>query len=186
VRGFVDLRPRQPARVPENERKEIEMAPNVKLTLRDAAIATNADLNQIADKYGVFATAEATTMGDWINSTRMSVAQQVAKTRNELKRLEQSLARLDALVASQFGRPSSTFPFEKEYAALEGWSLTLMANYIALVGLAAQSDQEKRFVRAIDYTRGAIQLAATPQPGRAMTFQKPVLDALRDQSVIYS
>jgi hypothetical protein len=158
------------------------MAPR---SLKDAAVATDQELNEIAGAFGVFATAEATTMDGWIVPMRAAVLQQVQKTRHELQRLEQSLARLEGLVHSQFGRDGSSLNFDREYAALEGWSLTLMANYIALVGFGDGRTNDLRYSRTIDYIRGAVQLAATHQPGRAAAFQKRVLDALRDQSVIY-
>jgi hypothetical protein len=157
------------------------MAPR---SLKDAAVATDQELNDIANAFGVFATAEATTMDGWIVSMRGGVLQQMQKTRRELQRLDQSLARLEGLVHGQFGREASTLKFEKEYAALEGWSLTLMANYIALVGLGDSRTNDLRYSRTIDYIRGAVQLAGTHQPGRAAVFQKRVLDALQDQSVI--
>jgi hypothetical protein len=67
---------------------------------------------------------------------------------------------------------------------LEGWSLTLKANYIDLV----DSETAERTIcatRGIDYIRGAMQFAASRQPGRAAVFQKRVLAALQDQSVNY-
>jgi hypothetical protein len=158
------------------------MAPR---SLKDAAVATDQELDEIAGAFGIYATAEATTMDRWIVATRADVLQQVQKTRRELQRLEQSLARLEGLVHAQFGREASSFNFDKEYAALEGWSLTLTANYIALVGLGDSRTNDLRYSRVIDYVRGAVQLAATHQPGRAAVFQKRVLDALRDQAVIY-
>lgn len=161
------------------------MAPPPKRKLADAGVATDRELNEIADEFGIFATAEETTMDRWVAATRISLAHQIGKTRSELQRLDRSLTRLAQLAQARLGRPDSTRAFDAEYAALEGWSLTLIANYIALAGLGDRAQQDARFGRASDYLRGAITLAQTHQPGQALAIQQPVLNALFDQSLFH-
>jgi hypothetical protein len=155
------------------------------IKLEDAAIASNSEIDKVAREFGAFDAAEVTTMSQWIQMKRASVLQQIHKTRSELQRLDQSLVRLQALVSSDFGRKGSAARFHSECNALEGWSLTFVANYIALASLDDRMNSQNRYVGMIDYTRGAIQLATTQQPGAAMIFQKPVLNRLTDLRVIY-
>lgn len=154
-------------------------------TLKDAGIATNRELDEIANDYGLFATAEATTMEQWVKATQATLLQEIQKTRREMGRLDASLARFERLVHTRFGQTGSTSSFTAEYAALEGWSLTLMANYIALVHHGEKRVAEERYERAIRYLRGAVQLARN-HPRTAAQLQKPVIESLTDQSVIFS
>ena len=154
-------------------------------SLRDAGIATDSELDEIAAQAGVFATAEATTMPGWISAQRAALLQQVRKTRSELRRLEASLARLENIALARFGAPMSPGAFAAEYAALEGWTLTLIANYIALAGLDDRYEKTQRFQRAKDYLQGAIEEAWTKSRARALVFQKKVLDTLSDRALIF-
>jgi hypothetical protein len=154
-------------------------------SLKDAAIATNTELDAIARDYGVFDTAEATGMDQWVTSNKTAVLEQIRKTREEMRHLEQSLGRLEVLVQTRFGREGSAYAILKEYVPLEGWCLTLVANYIALVALGSRDVNERRYHRITEYLRGAISLGRSRMPGRAMHFQKPVLDELQDQRVLY-
>ncbi len=103
--------------------------------LRDAGVAIDSEFDEIAAQAGAFATAKATAMPGRIGAQRAALLQQVRKTRSQLRRLEAWLARLENIAVARFGAPMSPGAFAAEYAVLDGWTLTLIANHIALAGL---------------------------------------------------
>ncbi len=154
-------------------------------SLRDAGVATDSELDEIAAEAGLFATAEATTMSGWVGAGRATWLQQLRKTRSELNRLEASLARLEHISVARFGAPMISAAFAAEFAALEGWTLTLIANYVALAGLDDRYEKTQRFQRAKDFLQGAIEEAWTHSRARAMVLQKKVLETLSDRALIF-
>jgi hypothetical protein len=122
---------------------------------KDATIATIADLNKLTAEFGVFSIAENATDQAWIMNQRMKVQAAIAKTRSELRRLDNALVRLEHEVHSM-GRDGSTQLIEREYTPLEGWALTLIDNYATLVGMLSDYDRKQMFGRLSEYTRGMI------------------------------
>jgi hypothetical protein len=120
---------------------------------QDAAIATVTELNKLTAEFGVFSIAENATDQAWILTQRVRVQATIAKTKSELRRLDNALLRLEHEVHSM-GRDGSTLRIEREYTPLEGWALTLIDNYATLVGMLSDYDRKQLFGRLSEYTRG--------------------------------
>ena len=120
---------------------------------QEATIATVAELNKLTAEFGVFSIAENATDQAWIMNQRVRVQATIAKTKSELKRLENALFRLEHAVHS-IGRDGSTQQIEREYVPLEGWALTLIENYAILVGMLSPYDRRRLLDRLNEYTRG--------------------------------
>jgi hypothetical protein len=122
---------------------------------KDAAIATIAELNKLTAEFGAFSIAENATDQAWIKTQQMKVQAAIAKTKSELRRLENALVGLEHEV-NAMGRDGSTQRIEREYTPLEGWALTLIDNYATLVGMLSHYDRKEMFGRLSEYTRGMI------------------------------
>lgn len=120
---------------------------------QDATIATVPELNKLTAQFGVFSIAENATDQAWIMTQRVRVQATIAKTKSELRRLDNALLRLEHEVPSM-GRDGSTQRIEREYTPLEGWALTLIDNYATLVGMLSDYDRKQMFGRLSEYTRG--------------------------------
>jgi hypothetical protein len=126
---------------------------------QDATIATVTELNKLTAEFGVFSIAENATDQAWIMTQRVRVQATIAKTKSELRRLDNALLRLEHEVHSM-GRDGSTQQIEREYTPLEGWALTLIDNYATLVGMLSDYDRKQMFGRLSEYTRGMTIQAA--------------------------
>ena len=139
----------------------------------DAAIATISDLNKLTQEFGVYVIAENATNDAWIGEQRQKVLARISKTRKELRRLEQSLQRLEH-EAHTMGQEGSAQKIEREYIPLEGWALTLVDNYAALIANLSPYDRKELFDRLTEYTRGVILQAkggnASHSLGRVRAF----------------
>jgi len=147
----------------------------------DAAIATIPELNRLTAEHGAFSIAEHATNPEWIAGQQQRVLEIITKTKNELRRLDHALHRLEHEVRSM-GRDGSTLKIEREYIPLEGWALTLVDNYATLVGNLSQYDRKQLFGRLSEYTRGMIIQGgggkASHTLGRVRTF-------LGDRAMVY-
>jgi hypothetical protein len=74
---------------------------------QEATIATVLELNKLAAEFGEFSIAEKATDQVWIMNQRVRVQATIAKTKSELKRLDNALLRLEHAVHSM-GRDGST------------------------------------------------------------------------------
>src|SRR5262249_24935107 len=87
-------------------------------------------------------------------------------------------------VLSSLGRPHSTRDIERAYHALEGWALTLVANYAALAGNLSRRDREALFKRLQMYTEGAIANHPVPRPRAGEAKMNEVRGVLGDHAVM--
>jgi hypothetical protein len=117
------------------------------------AIATLSELNELTAESGVFSIAEQATDDVWIMDQRVRVQAAIARTKSQLKRLDNALLRLEHAVHSM-GRDGSAQQIEREYVPLEGWALTLIENYATLVGMLSHNDRRRLLGRLKEYTRG--------------------------------
>jgi hypothetical protein len=147
------------------------------------AVATILELNEMTAKFGVFSIAEQATNQnqEWIMNQRVRVQATIAKTKSELRRLDNALLRLEHAVHSM-GRDGSTLQIEREYVPLEGWALTLIENYATLVGMLSQNDRRRLLDRLKEYTRG---MTIQANGGDASHTLGSVRAFLGDQAVLY-
>jgi hypothetical protein len=145
-----------------------------------ATAATILDL-ELTARFGVFRLAEDSTDDVYIMNRRVRVQAAIAKTRSELKRLDNALLRLEHAV-HWMGRDGSTQQIEHEYAPLEGWALTLIENYATLAGMLSHNDRRRLFDRLKEYTRG---MTIQANGGDASNTLGRVRAFLLDQSVLY-
>jgi hypothetical protein len=148
---------------------------------KDAAIATIAELNKLTAEFGVFSIAENATNPAWIAEQRQRVLATITKTKNELRRLDNALHRLEHEVQSM-GRDGSTQRIEREYTPLEGWALTLVDNYATLLANLSEYDRKQMFDRTSEYTRGVILQA---KGGDASHTLGKVRAFLGDRAILY-
>jgi hypothetical protein len=147
----------------------------------DALIATVAELNELTAKFGVFSITENASDQAWIMSQRVKVQATIAKTKSELRKLDNALSRLEHEFHS-IGREGSTLRIEREYVPLEGWALTLIDNYATLVGMLSHSDRRRLLDRMQEYTRG---MSIQANGGSASNTLGRVRAFLGDQAVLY-
>src|SRR6266700_5705808 len=126
---------------------------NVMPSSPQPAIATLSELNELTAESGVFSIAEQATDDVWIMDQRVRVQAAIARTKSQLKRLDNALLRLEHAL-HLMGRKGSTQQIAREYAPLEGWALTLIENYAILVGMLSHNDRRRLLDRLKEYTRG--------------------------------
>jgi hypothetical protein len=148
---------------------------------QQATIATVSELNKLTAEFGVFSIAEPATDQVWIMDQRARVRATIAKTKSELKRLDNALLRLEHAVHSM-GRDGSAQQIEREYVPLEGWALTLIENYATLVGMLSHNDRRRLLGRLKEYTRG---MTIQANGGDASHTLGSVRAFLGDQAVLY-
>jgi hypothetical protein len=148
---------------------------------KDAVIATVGELKALTEEYGVFVIAENAGYPDWKSEQRQQVLAAIAKTRKELRHVEQALQRLEGAVG-EMGRPGSALRIEQEYIPLEGWVLTLAGNYAMLLAQMGRYDRTRWTTRLSDYVRGVILKA---KGGNASYTLGTVRNQLVDQAVNY-
>jgi hypothetical protein len=147
-----------------------------------AAVATVAELDKLTAEFGVFSIAEHAGDEAWVMRQRVKVQATIAKTKSDLRLLENALSRLEHAI-HLMGRDGSTRLIEREYGPLEGWALTLIEDYATLGGMLSHSDRRELFDRLSEYTRGTIIQA---NGGSASQTLGRVRALLRDRAILLS
>ena len=124
----------------------------------DALIATVAELNELTAKFGVFSITENASDQAWIMSQRVKVQATIAKTKSELRKLDNALSRLEHEFHS-IGREGSTLR-RREYFDR---SMETGAG-----GIYANAEDLLRWNKALDspglLSRHALELMFTAHP----------------------